>query len=141
MATLKLFLSSFFLASAAVLSENDEWRLFGGLMAGGTIGGVCGMLLVGVTGVKCQWQVYAARLVSNILGSLGLGAIGLYFSIYTFGAHPGPFLTVGHGFAFGVIGVGAFKAILEKRLLARLEKLADDAMNSAMRGETPPKKE
>lgn len=124
MGLLKLFLTQWLLASALALTDSEQWRLFGGLLFGGVIGGMTGTLLAALTGKRMPWQVYAGRFCANVLGTIGLGAIGLYFSINTFGMVPGPLLTVGHGFAFGLIGVAAFMKVLEPLVMRRLEKLA-----------------
>lgn len=131
MGAIKMFLSQMLIASAATLTENQEWRLFGGLLAGGVLGGTAGMLLAALTSQRVPWQVYAARFTANVLGTLGLGAAALYFCINTIGMRAGPLLTVGTGAVFGLIGVGAFVKTLEGPLLRRLAKLAggdDDRM-------------
>lgn len=125
MGLLKLFLTQWLLASAMALTDSEQWRLFGGLLFGGVIGGMTGTLLAALTGKRMPWQVYAGRFAANVLGTIGLGAIGLYFSIHTFGMVPGPLLTVGHGFTFGIIGVAAFVKILEPLVMRRLERLAN----------------
>lgn len=140
MGTLKMLHSCMLAAAAGVLSESQEWRLFGGLLAGAVIGGAAGMVLSFLFMKRMPWEIYALRFLANLLCGLGVGVILLYVLIHYAGAHPGPLLTTGCGFIGGLMGVAAVR-IIEPALLRRLEKISDESqqMPEQDRYDIPPR--
>jgi len=123
MTSLKLYFVQL-LAAATALSENDEWRAFGGLLVGSLFSGLAGVGLLLLTGKAVPRQIIIARMIVNVVFGLGFGALSLLVAAERYSLHVGPLLTVSFSFVCGIIGVGMWR-VVEPRFQRWLENRAD----------------
>lgn len=131
MATIKLFMTMTFVASALVLSHEEQWRLLGGLLIGCVAGGLGGMLMVALKATRMPWEIYAWRFAMNLCFGVGLGAPGTLFLSWKYDVNPGPLLTIGVGFICACFGVAVATA-LTPLIMRRLRRMAGEDRESGV---------
>lgn len=124
MAALHTFSVILVLASGALMTQSEEWRVLTVLAFSSSVGGLFGLCYTALSksGGKMPWQIRLFRFAANLTGGIGIGSLAVLAEVKWLDWNPGPLLIFGTGFLCSAMSVMIFRT-LEPIVIRRLQAL------------------